>query len=126
MSQQSSTATIIIYISAIALMVHWSCIRAESSPASSNGGNWETDTIPSSQSKPLSSNNLNDISDRLYRIIYKRLTDTSIPSMDSYGSDLDDVDRFNRPERHLRFGKRFNARAKYSDLDYGHMRFGRR
>ena len=41
-------------------------------------------------------------------------------------SDLDDVDRFNRQERHLRFGKRFSSRAKYSDLDYGHMRFGRR
>nr|XP_027197113.1 uncharacterized protein LOC113791523 [Dermatophagoides pteronyssinus] len=127
MSQQSSTAFIIIYLSAMILLVHWSCTRAESSPAAqSNSVNWETDMIATSQSKPSSmSNNLNDISDRLYRLIYKRLTDTtaSNPSIDSYG---DDVDRFNRPERHLRFGKRFNSRAKYSDLDYGHMRFGKR
>lgn len=89
MSQQSSTAFIIIYLSAMILLVHWSCTRAESSPAAqSNSVNWETDMIATSQSKPSSmSNNLNDISDRLYRLIYKRLTDTtaSNPSIDSYG-----------------------------------------
>ncbi|KAH9516153.1 hypothetical protein DERF_006913 [Dermatophagoides farinae] len=125
MTQQQSTASIVLCLLVMVFMVHWSCTQAESSlVAQSSSANWETDTIPTSQSKSSLSTNLNDISDRLYRIIYKRLADTTA-SVDPYG-DLDDVDRFNRQERHLRFGKRFSSRAKYSDLDYGHMRFGRR
>ena len=85
MTQQQSTASIVLCLLVMVFMVHWSCTQAESSlVAQSSSANWETDTIPTSQSKSSLSTNLNDISDRLYRIIYKRLADTTA-SVDPYG-----------------------------------------
>ncbi|KAF7489016.1 hypothetical protein SSS_03312 [Sarcoptes scabiei] len=119
-----STMTSIGCYLLVLLLINLSLIHSTLSTSSSDEKNWTSNLIDPSKSSSDSNTLSQDKLDRIYQYVWKRFNDDPMKKL-IFEADQPDEALFNRQERHLRFGKRFDPRTKYSDLDYGHMRFGK-